>query len=339
MHSEPKRKGDLQSLVDGTLTEADARALLESWRWPNGIVCPLPHCGGSGAYRIEGKAKKLKSGRMQGPRSLYKCKACKRQFSVTKGTIFEDSKVPLRTWLIVMYRMCSSKKGVSARQIGREFGLTPESAWFLCHRVRHAMRDQDTTPLSGIVEANETWIGGRPRGHRLHRAAAIHRAKYKGEKSPRTIDMERKTPVFGIRERGGRVRVMPMPGITQHQVERKLLENLLRGKTRLITDEHKYYHWISGAFPHDVIRHNSEYVRGDIHTQGIESFWSILKRGIIGTYHHVDAGYLGPYTAEFAFRHNTREITDAERFRALIGQIEGRVDWYLGKQASASASE
>lgn len=140
MHSEPKNKGDLVSLTDGTLTEASARAMLERVRWPSGVHCIFPDCGGAEVYRIEVQGKTLKTGRVVSPRYLFKCKACKRQFSVTKGTIFEDSHIPLRTWITVMYRMCSSKKGVSAHQIHREFGLSYESAWFMCHRVRYAMQ-------------------------------------------------------------------------------------------------------------------------------------------------------------------------------------------------------
>jgi transposase-like protein len=177
MHDESTRKGQLVAITDGTLTEQDARAMLERIRWPNGLVCAFPDCGGSEVYRIEAKAKVLKSGKKQGPRHLFKCKACRRQFSVTKGTIFEDSKIPLRTWILVMYRMGSSKKGLSAHQVHREFGLSYESAWFMCHRIRFAMRNQDTTPLRGIIEADETYVGGKPRGHRAHRAAKYEKLR------------------------------------------------------------------------------------------------------------------------------------------------------------------
>jgi transposase-like protein len=323
MHGEPKSKGDLVALTDGTLTEAQARQMLERIRWPNGVHCIFPDCGGAEVYRLEVKGKTLKSGRVVGPRSLYKCKACRRQFSVTKGTIFEDSKIPLRTWIMVMYRMCSSKKGVSAHQIHREFGLSYESAWFMCHRIRYAMQDRDTSPLTGVIEADETYVGGKLRGHRKDRI----KTNTMGDSVRQ--GMAKKTPVFGIRERGGRVRARVMPKLSQREVEDALTSNIDLGTSQLMTDEHPLYYWIKRHLPHEVIRHKSEYVRGEIHTQGIESFWALLKRGLVGVYHHVDAGYLNQYVNEFSFRHNSRQVTDAERFTSLLGSVEGRVDWYL----------
>jgi transposase-like protein len=330
MNSEPKRKGDIVSLTDGTLTEADARAMLERIRWPDGVHCILPDCGGAEVYRIETQGKTLASGRYVGPRHLFKCRACRRQFTVTKGTIFEDSKIPLRTWIMVMYRMCSSKKGVSAHQIHREFGLSYESAWFMCHRIRYAMQDKNPTKLSGIVEADETYVGGKPRGNPAHRSE-----KTQTRSEARKATWDNKTPVFGMRERGGRVRAQAMPGLTKRAVQTTLVDNIDLPQSQLISDDHPFYRGIGKQLPHGVIRHKSEYVRGNVHTQSIESFWAILKRGLIGTYHHVDAGYLNQYVQEFAFRHNTRQNKDVERFTSLLGSVEGRVDWYLGKQASS----
>lgn len=332
MNGEPVRKGDLVRLSDGTLTEADARRLLEQKRWPNGIVCAFPDCGGSDVVRYEVKASVRTNGRAIPPRSLLKCKACNRQFSVTKGTIFEDSHIPLRTWLMVAYRMCSSKTSVSALQIKREFGLSSyESAWFMLHRIRYAMTDKNPTRLAGTIESDETYYGGKPRGHKEHKKA---KARAAGRKQ--SAHFSSKTPIFGILERGGRVRAEVMPDINQRKVQRTLFYNIAASKSRLITDEHRYYYGIEVLLPHDVIRHTSEYVRGDVHTQGIEGFWSILKRGLTGTYFHVDAGYLNQYVQEYAFRHNTRRITDVERFDELMRNVGGRVDWYVGKQKRPS---
>lgn len=330
MHREPATKGDLVKLTDGTATEADARRMFEKMRWPDGARCIFGDCEGSNVYRLAVKGKTLKSGRVVGPRELFKCKACRRQFSVTKGTIFEDSHIPLRTWLVVMYRMCSSKKSVSARQIEREFGLGHRAAWFMCHRIRWAMTDKNPSKLTGTIEADETYIGGKPRGHREQRI------KTRTMSEAITEAWAKKTPVFGIKERGGRVRARVMPKVSQRAVERAMFHNIDRSKARLMTDEHPVYARISDMLSHQVIRHKSEYVRGDVHTQGIESFWAVLKRGLIGTYHHVDAGYLSQYVAEYEFRHNTRQIKDAERFIALASQTDGRLDWYVG-QASQGA--
>jgi transposase-like protein len=333
MHGERQRKGQLLAVSNGSLTEADARAMLERIRWPNGARCIFPDCGGAEVYRIETKAKTLKSGRYVGPRHLFKCKACRRQFSVTKGTIFEDSKIPLRTWILVMYRMCSSKKGVSAHQIHREFGIYYEAAWFMCHRIRFAMTDKNPGKLSGIIETDETYVGGKPRSHRGQR---IQRQTM-SEATKAAWD--KKTPVFGIKERGGRVRAKVIRKVNQEAVERTVFHGIDRDNARVITDVHPVYAKVKHLVPHDVIRHKSEYVRGDVHTQGIESFWAVLKHGLIGTYHHVDEGYLNQYVQEFAFRANTRTINDGERFNALLGQIDGRVDWYVGKNAKVSSSE
>ena len=333
MHTEPARKGDLVTLTDGTLTEEGARQMLEGIRFPNGLHCIFPDCGGADVYRLEVKAKtyeptaKYPKGRTVGPRSLYKCKACRRQFSVTKGTIFEDSKIPLRTWIVVMYRMCSSKKGVSALQIQREFGLSYESAWFMCHRIRYAMQDKNPLALSGTIEADETYIGGKAKNmHKARREAVI---KGRGAVG--------KTPLVGMVERGGRVRTQVMQP-TRDNLEAFLLKNMDTNASRLMTDEASGYDRIGAHLPHSVIRHSSEYVRGEVYTNTIESYWATLKRGLIGTFHQVDAGYLPMYAHEFEFRYNSRKVKDAVRFASLLGQVDGRLDWYLGQNA-ASASE
>lgn len=334
MHTDSTPKGDLVKLQRGLLSEADARAMLERIRWPEGVRCIFSDCGGADVYRIETKAKTYtrKDGKERHvpARHLYKCKACKRQFSVTKGTIFEDSKIPLQVWISAMYRMCSSKRGISAHQIHREYGLTYEAAWFMVHRIRWAMSDKNPTPLFGVVEADETYVGGKPRGHRT----GIQQTRTRSELIKEGWD--KKTPVVGILERGGRVRaqVMAKP-VNRKRVQANLLGNIDLEKSVLITDEYWVYGGIDKHLPHGVVRHKSQYVRGTTHTQGIESFWSILKRGLIGTYYHVDAGYLNQYVQEFAYRHNTRQIADVERFSQLLGQIDGRLTWYVGKNAKA----
>jgi hypothetical protein len=227
-----------------------------------------------------------------------------------------------------MYRMCSSKKSVSARQIEREYGLSHRAAWFMCHRIRFMMTDKYPARLKGTLEADETYIGGKPRGHAKHRAAKYNMSERI------SIAKNSKTPVVGVIERGGRVRAAVMPKVSQDNVERALWNAVDRDNARLMTDGADLYFHMSKMLPHEVIRHDSEYVRGEVHTQNIESFWAILKRGLVGTYHHVDAGYLAQYVNEYEFRHNTRQISDAERFRALASQTEGRVTWYLGKQTS-----
>jgi hypothetical protein len=218
--------------------------------------------------------------------------------------------------------MCSSKKGISAYQIHREFGMSYKNAWFMAHRIRFAMTDKNPGLLSGIVEADETYIGGKPRGHWAHR-------KGKERSVAHLESRKRRTPVFGIKERGGNVRAHVIPHVTKRDVEKAVTDNIDRENARLMTDEAPVYWHIERLLPHGIIQHKSEYVRGEVHTQSIESFWAQLKRGLTSTYHHVDQGYLNQYVQEFAFRHNTRKITDTERFNALLANVSGRVDWYL----------
>ncbi len=203
----------------------------------------------------------------------------------------------------------------------------------MVHRIRWAMTDKNPTALTGVVEADETYVGGKLRGHRAHRI----RGQTMRESVKQGFD--KKTQVVGMLERGGRVRALSITEQGKHmnkkQMQATLTANIDIKSARLMTDEHRYYDGISKYLPHGMIRHESEYVRGEVHTNGIEGFWSHLKRGIIGTYFHVDAGYLNQYVQEFAFRHNTRENTDRERFTALLGQVEGRLDWYVGKNAAS----
>lgn len=307
-----------------------AREYLEEIRWPNGIACPT--CGAMEIYRFEATARR--NGKSGPTRHLLKCKACKRQFTATVGTVFEDSHVPLNKWLAVIYLMCASKKGISAHQIHRMLGVTYKTAWFMCHRVRHAMRDKSVTLLSGIVEADETYVGGKPRRHPSQRRGTMKQAVAQAK--------QKKTPVFGMLERGGRVRAMPMKPLTKKAVEKTLTLNIDLARSGLVTDEHPVYLGISRYLPHYTIQHERAYIMGNnIHTQGIENFWSLLKRGLIGTFHHVEAKYLEGYVDEFAFRFNARKMTDEERFASALANVRGRLTWFVGKASqreSQSAS-
>jgi transposase-like protein len=304
-------------------SDDQCREFLEASRWPDGPVCPK--CGAQDPYRIERRSKTKNV-----VKKLYRCKACRKDYTATVGSIFEDSKIPLQKWFAGIFLMCASKKGMSAHQLYRQLDLgSYRSAWFMCHRIREAMKDKTFSKLIGTVEADETYVGGKLRGHMKHRSERNLRA----DGNPRAASLkeayDRKTPVFGIKERGGRVRTQVIPRVSQDAVQRAIWENVDRHNANLITDEHPVYHHMSKMLPHGIIRHRSEYVRGDVHTQGIESYWAILKRGLYGTFHHVDAGYLGCYLNEFEFRFNRREVTDAERFASLMGQTSGRrVTWF-----------
>lgn len=240
-----------------------AREYLERIRWPNGVTCP--HCGSLEAYRLEGKSESKKPVR----RGVFKCKACRKQFTVTVGTIFEDSHIPLHKWLLAINLLCASKKGMSAHQLHRMLGITYKSAWFMAHRIRYAMTQLPLVDkLKGIVEADETYIGGKAHGKRGRGA-------------------ENKTPVFALVERNGRVRSFKTDNVTARNLREKIRENVDKDST-IMTDEFLAYRNLDKEYTHFMVNHGKgEYVNGDIHTNSAEGFFSILKRGISGVYQHV----------------------------------------------------
>jgi transposase-like protein len=308
-------------------SEDECREFLERMRWPDGPCCPK--CGAEEPWKITRRTQTKNA-----VRSLYRCRACKRQFTATVGTIFEDSKIPLSKWFAAIYLMCASKKGISAHQLHRQLDITYKSSWFMCHRIREAMRDKDGSPLKGVIEADETYVGGKTRrGHPIafHERQAIDLEArglkplqyLRGRRHPR---ME-KAVVFGIMERDGRVRTIHVPEATARTLVPLLRKNVDPGAT-VITDAHSAYRLVKRHLAHKVIQHDVAYVDGDVHTQGIENYWSLLKRGVIGVFHHVSVGHLPQYLDEFQYRFNRRKIRDEDRFASLMGQIQGRVLWY-----------
>jgi transposase-like protein len=296
------KKTTFRNLNDLPQTEADARALLEAKRWGGHPACPF--CGGADPYRLTPKA-----GSSTRP-GLFKCKACRKQFSVTKGTIFEDSHIPLTVWFKAIYLICASKKGMSAHQLHRMLGITYKSAWFMAHRLRYAMAQEPiASKLSGVVEADETYIGGQ-------------RKWRTGRPGPND---DKKVPVMALVERGGRVRAFPMERVTGDNVQ-DVIRREVSLDAHMMTDELNVYHPLSMGFrKHETILHrDKKYVDGNIHTNTVEGFFSLLKRGITGVYHHVGRGHLGRYCDEFAFRYDRRKIQDNERADQLVKGAEGK---------------
>jgi transposase-like protein len=291
---------DLSKLAKWFSNEDAARKLLEQMRWPKGPVCLK--CGGADPYRLIPKAgSKTRQG-------VWKCRACRKQFTVTVGTIFEDSHIPLSKWLLAIHLLCASKKGMSAHQLHRMLGVTYKSAWFMAHRLRHAMSQPPLVgKLKGIVEADETYVGGRE-----------HR---RGKPS---VD-SKKVGVVALVERGGRVRAFPMARITGEDVRKAVVENVAQD-ARLMTDESVLYVGIGREMGrHETVKHSlREYVRGDCHTNTVEGFFSLLKRGITGVYHHVGKGHVGRYVDELAFRYDNRKIADDERAQLAVLGAEGK---------------
>lgn len=290
--------------------ETAAREWLEARVWPNGPVCP--HCGTvDEATLMKGKSHRP---------GLYQCNACREPFTVTVGTLYERSKVPLHKWLAATHLMMASKKGMSALQIGRMLGLSKKTAWFLCHRIRESLRPTDLSPMGGegkTVEADETFIGGKEKNkHRSKRA------------TKRLGGSWGKETVFSLVERGGHVRSVHTPSVTAATL-RPILVAQVDKKSFLVTDDAGQYRYMHrDFFRHETVNHGiEEYVRGEAHTNTVEGYFSILKRGITGTYHHVSQQHLKRYLAEFDFRYNERAklgVSDAERMAKSIQGIVGK---------------
>lgn len=311
-----KKKTSLHDQLQRVFADADvAREYLEARRWKGEPYCP--HCGNVGAYKLEAKADSKTPVRP----GVYKCDACRKQFTVTVGTVFEGSKIPLNKWLHAMHLMCASKKGVSAKQLERMLGVTYKTAWFLCHRIRKAMeRPEGPAPkFTGIVEADETYVGGKTRGKGS--------GNFKGDKMV----------VFTLIDRDGEARSFHLPS-NKAKLIRPLIHANVEGSARIMTDQSHIYHGLKKHFAeHSHVDHSrKEYVRGIVHTNFAESFFSLLKRGILGTFHHVSEQHMDRYLAEFDFRWSTRESSDLERLFAAIKGSEGKRLMYKQSQEQAA---
>lgn len=265
---------DLLTLMDKFHSEERCHQYLEELRWPDGVTCP--RCESKKISRIE-------------KRKQYDCDSCRYQFSVRVGTILHDSHLPLRKWFAAVYLMCESRKGVSANQLKRVLKVAYKTAWYLCHRIRAAMADADTEPLEGIIEADETYVGGVKRGKGRG---------YKGNKSM----------VLGAIERGGNVRLKVDKRATRKTLHRFLKEHIEKDYDALYTDGLAAYEGIDNHDGrHQTIDHESEeWVRGQVHTNTIEGVFSLFKRSIVGSYHQISAKHLPAYLDEFEWRFDNR---------------------------------
>jgi transposase-like protein len=296
---------NLDQIMAHFATDEAARAFLEGVRWPNGPICP--HCGNADRAAIYDIAENAEAGVRAG---LRECKACGEQFTVTVGTIFESSHIPLRKWLVAWYMLCASKKGISA-QMQRMLSIgSYRTAWSMMHRIRYALRDPVFADKlgagGGTVEADETYVGGKVRG--MGRA-------YKGNK----------TPVVALVERGGRVRSRTIRKVTGETLK-KVLTDRVDPSAHLMTDELAAYKKPGKHFAsHESVNHSQgEYARGRAHTNTVEGYFSLLKRGVVGTFHHVSEQHLDLYLSEFDFRYTHRDDTDGARTVAGLKKVEGK---------------
>lgn len=296
--------------------ETLAVEFFERQRWGDSPACP--RCGDTDVFKVTDR----KTGQ-RSRRYLWDCRGCRRQFTVRIGTILEDSRVPLRHWAYAFWAACASKKGVSALQIKRQTGLSYKSALFLMHRIRWAMAETPSGPLSGIVEVDETYVGGKPRAKELKSISAAGWRSFK--KGRRPDFMRRKAPVVALVERGGRVRVIAPTHVSAANL-RQVIQANVHPSAHLMTDELNPYKKIGQSFArHDTVTHSRhEYVRGSVTTNTVEGFFSLLKRGLIGTFHHVSRKHLHRYLSEFEFRYNTRKMDDGERTMRAIRAAEGK---------------
>ncbi|MGA3186307.1 MAG: IS1595 family transposase [Bryobacteraceae bacterium] len=309
MATEPK------TLQDAILYFADTDnciSYLVARRWKNGVVCPT--CGSENVAYVAS-------------RRLWQCKTRhpKAQFSIKVGTIFEDSPIGLDKWLLGMWMLANCKNGISSYELHRATGISQKSAWFVLHRLRMALRGDDTGKLGDEVEADETFVGGK-----------IQNMHKRGKRKLQATNDGNwgKTVVLGLLEREGRVKAAVAPTRSHYDVHANVMANVEEGST-LITDEYNAYQSLPpGTFTHEIINKLEGYVKGRVHVNGMENFWSLLKRGLKGTYVSVDPAHLQAYVDEQVFRFNNRKdidgapLTDSDRFDTAVRQIVGkRLTW------------
>lgn len=273
-------------------------------RWPDGPVCP--HCGS-------------KENTFTKTRRIWKCKGCKKQFSIRKGTIMEDSPLGLDKWLVGMWLVMNAKNGISSYEVSRALGVCQKTAWFLLHRIRHLFSTGSfERKLCGIVEADECYIGGK--AENMHAKKREERIKGRGGVG--------KAIVVGVMTRGGEVRVKVVGDTKAETIGGFVKQNVRKG-SHLHTDTMSSYAGLHTEYVHQTVNHSvGEYVRENVHCNSMENFWSLLKRMIVGTYVSVDVAHLERYLAEEATRFNLRKDTDGERFQTAVGSIEGkRLTW------------
>lgn len=298
-----------KNLIEVTEYFSDTQKCIEyltQIRWKGNVTCP--HCKHDKVYELKGKTK------------AYKCASCRKLFSVTKGTIFENSPITLQKWFVAMYLLLSHKKGISSCQLAKDISITQKSAWFLLHRIRFAVQTQSfEMPTTAVVECDESYFGGKEKNK--------HKSKRIKDGSANGRSTKSKTPVFGLVERNGRVVAMKVPDTQKHTIH-PIIEKHVNEGAKIMTDEYQVYKTLKNRFQHNVIQHRlGIYVLGETHTNTIEGFWSQLKRSIYGCYHSVSSKHLDAYIDESEQRYNTKDLLDYERFENVISLSDKRLTY------------
>lgn len=293
---------NLMQLVQAFPDEQTAIDHFRAIRWRNGAFCP--HCKSTKIYHFSDQR-------------THKCGECRKRFSIKVGTIFEDSKVELRKWFMAIWLITSHKKGIASTQLAKDIGVTQKTAWFMLHRIRHAIQTQSfNRPLDGEIEADETFVGGKSKN------------KHASKRQPGTQGGKGKAVVFGMLERGGELRTGQMPNLRARNVQGVIAANVKEG-ANVMTDEHVSFVGLQGRYNHHSVNHSAgEYVRDYFnHTNGIESVWALFKRQIVGTHHWLSPKHLGRYLGEMTWRFNLREMEESDRVNALLSQTAGRLTY------------
>lgn len=319
-----------QTLLEVIRLFADERVAFEAVRdrrWPDGVTCP--HCGCDKVRFMEVKRKNARG--KESVRRLWNCNGCRQQFTAKTGTIFEDSPIPFSQWLPAMWMIANCKNGISSYELHRALGVTQKTAWFMLHRIRLAMQDDSMSIFSGHIEVDESYVGGKAKN--MHRGARQDMHSQGGGLG--------KQIVMGILDRG----MKQVKTFHIGNTKRSFMEDMIRGNvehgSNIYTDQHGSYRFLNTWFLHQTVDHAIEYVRGQVHTNGLENYWSLLKRTIGGTYVSVEPFHLFRYLDEQSFRYNERRLKDGDRFFNLTGGVVGKRITYrqlIGKELAPGLS-
>lgn len=298
---------NLKDVLRNYKDDQTCRQFLVHKRWNGTPICP--HCGHSKCYTLNDN-------------KTYKCanKECYKKFTVTVGTIFENTNIPLSTWFAACYIVTAHTKGISSVQLAKDLGITQKSAWFMVHRIREMLKEKCPEALEGIVEADETYLGRK------------FRSRFQGMTEEEAAELpatrkRNKGAVAGVMQREGKVRAKAFDSNSAVNVKGFIKENVKPG-TRLMTDEAMIYRNGLDEYHRQSVNHSSKiFAKDDIHTNNVEAFWSVMKRGVYGTYHQISVKHLQRYCDEFTFRHNNRAKKDGEKFELALTQIEGRLTY------------
>jgi transposase-like protein len=297
-----------KNLIEATQYFSDRKTCIDyltTLRWNGVITCPF--CNNDKIYELKGANKR------------FKCSSCRKQFSSIKGTIFENSSISLQKWFVAVYILTSHKKGISSCQLARDLGVTQKTAWFMGQRIRFALQTKSFSKpvMDSVVECDETYIGGKNKNR--------HASKKVANSQGRSV--KDKAPVFGLVERNGHVVAMVVKNTEKHTIQPLISKYVVKG-SEVMTDEWKAYKGLDKSYSHQIVKHGEGiYVVGKAHTNTIEGFWSLLKRGIVGIYHFVSVKHLDKYIDEFEFRYNTRDNSEYGRFEKMLSLSSTRLTY------------